>query len=180
MPIMLNCPCGKTLRIADEHAGRRVKCPACAAVISQTPPEPQFEVVDEPPPQQPLSKARAPIDDDDDDKSGYNMEAVAREPDPPKRKPNFRKRANADDDVDDGPRPRRRPSRADAGAAAGKRIAYIFGGAIGLVAGGALAVWAWSGTGRASTKLLIFGVCIAVVGLISIIQGITGTIPEGE
>src|SRR3954471_3142335 len=29
MPILLTCECGKQLRVKDENAGRRVKCPAC-------------------------------------------------------------------------------------------------------------------------------------------------------
>jgi hypothetical protein len=29
MPISFSCPCGKQLRVADEHAGKRVRCPSC-------------------------------------------------------------------------------------------------------------------------------------------------------
>lgn len=29
MAILVQCSCGKRMRVADEHAGRRVKCPAC-------------------------------------------------------------------------------------------------------------------------------------------------------
>jgi len=49
MPITLNCTCGKTLRVADEHAKRRVKCPACNAIIEPPAPEPVFEIVEGPP-----------------------------------------------------------------------------------------------------------------------------------
>jgi hypothetical protein len=38
MPILLECSCGKQLRVPDEFAGRRIKCPACSEV--QTVPEP--------------------------------------------------------------------------------------------------------------------------------------------
>jgi hypothetical protein len=31
MPITLACPCGKPLRVADQFAGRMVKCPVCGA-----------------------------------------------------------------------------------------------------------------------------------------------------
>jgi hypothetical protein len=37
MPITITCSCGKALRVSDEHAGRRVRCPGCGAV--QTVPE---------------------------------------------------------------------------------------------------------------------------------------------
>ena len=32
MAITLNCACGKSLRVADEHAAKSVKCPVCGAV----------------------------------------------------------------------------------------------------------------------------------------------------
>jgi hypothetical protein len=31
MPLLVNCPCGKQLRVPDEYVGRRIKCPACGA-----------------------------------------------------------------------------------------------------------------------------------------------------
>lgn len=35
MPIDMNCPgCGKKLRLADEHAGKTGRCPACQATFS--------------------------------------------------------------------------------------------------------------------------------------------------
>jgi hypothetical protein len=33
MPFIVACPCGKTLRVADEHAGRKGRCPACGRVL---------------------------------------------------------------------------------------------------------------------------------------------------
>ena len=38
MPITLRCACGKTLRVGDELAGKRVKCPVCEAIqtVSQS------------------------------------------------------------------------------------------------------------------------------------------------
>ncbi len=32
MPVTFNCPCGRQIRAADEHAGKRVKCPGCEAI----------------------------------------------------------------------------------------------------------------------------------------------------
>jgi phage FluMu protein Com len=60
VPIVFDCPCGKTLRVADEHAGRRVKCPACHAVGLVPQPEPQFEVVEQAPPPPPKPTPRPP------------------------------------------------------------------------------------------------------------------------
>ncbi len=181
MPITLNCSCGKTLRVADEHAGKRVKCPVCNAVIAPPAPEPQFEVVEEPPPRAvATARPKAKPHDEDDEDVGYNMETAAKKPDPPRAKPQFRKRADEDDEDDDEHPRRRRLLRAQAGATAGKRIAYILGGGVGLAFGIGLAVWAYGGNGRGSTRLMIFGICIGIVGLVSLFQGITGNMPEGE
>jgi predicted Zn finger-like uncharacterized protein len=35
MPIQLNCPsCAAPFKVHDEHAGRRVKCPQCSAIVT--------------------------------------------------------------------------------------------------------------------------------------------------
>jgi hypothetical protein len=44
MPISVTCPCGKRLRVKDELAGKRVKCPGCGAVLP-TPNSPAAKVV---------------------------------------------------------------------------------------------------------------------------------------
>jgi len=57
MPIELNCPgCGKQLRLADEHAGKAGRCPACQATFQiptasqqQMPPSPFGGVAPSPP-----------------------------------------------------------------------------------------------------------------------------------
>ncbi|MBM3979520.1 MAG: hypothetical protein FJ304_04405 [Planctomycetes bacterium] len=98
MPIAFDCSCGKTLRVPDEFAGRRAKCPACAAVLTVPLPEPQFEIVEEPPPPPPRAGAArhgelpAPkpvVDDDSDDGSTYGLAKPDR---------------NDDDDSGAGPR----------------------------------------------------------------------------
>ena len=82
MPITLNCSCGKTLRVADEHAGKRVKCPSCNAIIASTPPAPQFEVVEDEPKKaataaRPVAKPVAkPHENDDDDTDSYGLTAA--------------------------------------------------------------------------------------------------------
>lgn len=49
MPIEFGCPCGKTLRVRDELAGERVKCPVCGEIRSV-----------------PLDSLAVFVDDDDD------------------------------------------------------------------------------------------------------------------
>ena len=95
MPITLKCPCGKTLRVADENAGRRVKCPACAAVLDAPAPELFFEVVETPPPTSEANPIVKPGAADDDDEEGgvYGLAEPTKDDEanaPEKKLPNFR------------------------------------------------------------------------------------------
>jgi hypothetical protein len=47
MPVTFNCSCGRQMRAADEHAGKRVKCPGCEAInlVPQPPPPAEPELV---------------------------------------------------------------------------------------------------------------------------------------
>jgi hypothetical protein len=45
MPIDLSCPCGKRLRVAEEHAGRQGQCPVCGRLLNI----PTFENADQGP-----------------------------------------------------------------------------------------------------------------------------------
>ena len=40
MPIELQCPCGKRLRMNEEAAGQQGKCPVCGAILDIPLPEP--------------------------------------------------------------------------------------------------------------------------------------------
>jgi hypothetical protein len=67
MPITFNCTCGKTLRVPDENAGKRVKCPNCGATRTvEAPAAPpdvgdDFEVIeDEPAPAPPEVQTPVP------------------------------------------------------------------------------------------------------------------------
>jgi phage FluMu protein Com len=76
MPITLNCTCGKMLRVADEYAGRRVKCPACNAITTAPAPEPEpvFEIEEtipkSPPAPHPTPPVAKPRVDDEEDYDG--------------------------------------------------------------------------------------------------------------
>jgi hypothetical protein len=62
MPITLGCPsCGKRFRARDESAGKRVKCPYCAAAVAvPTAEEAAAQSAASPPPQQPAAPAVTP------------------------------------------------------------------------------------------------------------------------
>lgn len=99
MPITFNCACGKTLRVADEHAGKRVKCPVCNAigvVPGGAEPEPEFEVVENapkpvaaaPPPPKPYKKPYADDEEAGDGEVGtYGIAKPEAADDTPQKKP---------------------------------------------------------------------------------------------
>ncbi len=47
MPISIACDCGRTLKVKDEAAGRKVRCPACSKVLVAPMPEPSGNLEDE-------------------------------------------------------------------------------------------------------------------------------------
>ena len=75
MPITFSCPCGKILRVADQHAGKRVKCPACQAIstVPAPEPEPEFEIVEPAPKPVARPVARPRADDDQDEGGSYGL-----------------------------------------------------------------------------------------------------------
>ncbi len=65
MSIQVKCACGKLLKVRDEAAGKKIKCPGCQAVIEV--PEPRIDLMPEepaepagPPPDAPAPQARTP------------------------------------------------------------------------------------------------------------------------
>src|SRR4051794_799861 len=47
MPISVSCLCGRSMRIRDEHAGKKIRCPACSSTISVLLPQAHAEVIEE-------------------------------------------------------------------------------------------------------------------------------------
>lgn len=199
MPITFNCPCGKALRIADENAGKRVKCPACQAVGTAPAAAPKFELVedDEPParpaPAKPKSVAKAAVEED----AGFTVEDDEDEKPKSKKKPVPVKssRRDEDDEDDDRPKKKKKPRRDDedederprrrksADPDTGKKIAHVVGGLIVLLVGVVIAfLWHQNGphTGRRPHSGYILGACLAVAGVIAAIKGITGNFDEIE
>jgi hypothetical protein len=43
MPLLVECKCGKKLKVRDEHAGKKVKCPTCGATLVAPTPTPAVE-----------------------------------------------------------------------------------------------------------------------------------------
>jgi hypothetical protein len=138
MPVQLTCAgCKTTLKVRDDLAGRKVKCPKCAAVLTvpdegqdatEIIPGPDEAVTAAPRPapakSKPVKKPSAAIksrrddpDDEDDDR--------------PRRRPAKRSRRDDDDEDDDDDRPR---SRGDykpcpkCGAEGAEKVLWTFWG----------------------------------------------------
>jgi hypothetical protein len=174
MPIPLKCPCGKKLQVKDELAGRRVKCPACAAAITVPAAEAEFDVVeDEPPPPKarkndpPAAKAakkpvRAAVDEDDEDER-------------PRKKSG---RSRLDDDEDEkAERPRKkkkRKGRADADRPFWKTPFGMVLNGIGLIILGVAGIAIYLLDDREKMGLLIAGGLCICFGIGGIVTGMSG------
>lgn len=71
MPLQIPCPCGKTLKVPDNLAGKKVKCPSCAEILDvpASPPPPTFdpdvvfdEIASSPRPPKPTTAPETPAD----------------------------------------------------------------------------------------------------------------------
>jgi phage FluMu protein Com len=114
MPITIQCPqCDKKLKVADTSAGKKVRCPACSAVISvpaaeESEPAPEGGITETP-------KSKIPSPATDDEGTG-----VTEKPTPKKKVTWDKKQADEeenygydDSDDDEEERPRRKKRRRD-------------------------------------------------------------------
>ncbi|MBP3957496.1 hypothetical protein J8F10_19790 [Gemmata sp. G18] len=172
MPITFDCACGKVLRVADEHAGRRVKCPVCDAVCTAPEAEPQFEIVEDPAePPAPAPKARpvarpvaSRIEDDEDDRRGYSVAKSRRDEDdeeeerPQKKRKKFKRGSSNRPPQHDNFRIERRV-------------------ATGGVAGGLLAMLiavVWFIAGLMNDWIFFYPPILFILGLVAFIKGLAG------
>lgn len=142
MSLLLNCACGKFLRVPDTAAGRQVRCPACGGVLSAPP-------ATEPEPAEPASYAFR----------GADPPSPAEEP-PARRE-----------------RPIRWKSRRGAGMKRAQKHVYLGCGFLSIVAGLLLLILTaaqeeWSG------KVLVVGITLAIIGVVSVVQALTNTMPD--
>ena len=169
MPIAFECSCGKSLQVKDEHAGRRVRCPACSEILSVPAPIPQFEVVEDDEPAPRAAPIRAKVversrEDDDEDarprskRKSYDLDDEEEEDRPRKQK---KKRS----------RVKREKPQEHSHFAMEKSI--MNGG----VAGGLLAMIiavVWFVVGLMNDRIFFYPPILLVVGLIAFFKGLMG------
>jgi hypothetical protein len=157
MAIQFDCSCGRKLQAADEHVGRRVKCPACGAEMTvpgdKTAVQPVEAVPSRPGPVQ-AEEPPPPVADDDRPRR-RRREDDERDDDRDDDRPRRRRKWDDEDKDDEEDEPR----RADR-ATSGKAVAALVLGLLSLFLGA-----------------FLVGACTAIP---AIILGILGLVEIGR
>lgn len=153
MPISVTCPgCSAHLNAPDSAGGKKVKCPkpGCNTVIpvpASLPPDPAFELVEDPVPAPPpvrkpkLIQAVVEVDEDESPRKQARRNDDDDDDDRPRKK-------RRDDDDDDDNRPRKK-KRKKGGMGAGVIVAIAVGGLV-LLGGIGFGIYALVGGLKAS------------------------------
>lgn len=174
MSITLSCACGRSLRVNDDLVGRKVRCPACQAVLTvptdaiEEVPAQKLRAGAPPPPvprrakkvdedrKRPREFAPHDWDDDDDD-----------EDDGPRRKSSGRDRD--DDDDDDRPRKKSKPRTTNRSSSRIFNSATVTG--LLLMVGSFL--W-FIFSLMVLHRINVYMVVLFVVGVVSLVRGLWG------
>ncbi len=190
MPITWTCPCGKSLRVADEYAGKRVKCPVCNGVSMAPKPEPAFEVVENTaaltsPPQKPATVRAQLVEVSDEEDEPPKKKRRADQHDEEERPGNKRrdddddedrprKRRRDDDDEDDRPWKKKTQKKAEQKTHNTGLEHHVLNGG---VVGGMLAMLGavvWFVVGLLNDVLFFYPPILFVIGLVAVIKGTIG------
>ncbi len=162
MPIEFSCSeCERPIRVRDELAGKRIKCPGCSEAVTvpeeDAPPPPKKSGLRAAPAaparrraedeedDRPRRPARGRDDEDEDDRP--RRPSRARDEDEDEGRP--RKGRGRDDDEDEDDRPRKKPKKQ--GGSGMLMVLGIGGGVLGLLLIGGLLWWLLSGGGGAGS-----------------------------
>jgi hypothetical protein len=198
MPIPLDCACGRSLRVKDELAGRKVKCPQCGGVLA-VPEPPAAEEDDEvrliplddseeearpaekksrPDPKQMVQTAprpagrRAPDEDEDDDDDRSRREEVRR-----RQEREEEREREAEREERRLLKQHRKETRRDATRYSQPRVSFErgwFGSMNAGIVGGLLMILiavVWFVVGLAFGIIFFYPPILAVIGVIAIIKG---------
>lgn len=168
MPIPLDCDCGRSFRVKDQLAGRKIRCPECSNVLAVPLPEAALEVEEE---------ATASL-------------LAEEESVPAARRRRAREEPSESDAIQQRPSPRPpRPAPPRATTAAkkrrpktrgGPRVAFEqgwFGSLNAGVIGGLLMMLIaviWFVAGLAMNIIFFYPPILLVIGLIAMIKGLAG------
>ena len=199
MPITFSCECGKTLRVKDDLAGRRVRCPDCQEILTvpdeasggiQSPSAARERAAAPPPPP---PRRRAEPDDDELPLPGSRARLQADDGDMRRRydpeedddRPRRRRRAEEDDDPpEDRPRSRRRLAEEDEDPPEDRprkrrRSSSSGGGgpnwgAVGIGALMMIGAVVWFVLGRMAGFTFLYPPILFILGIIALVRGLIG------
>ena len=171
MSIEFKCDCGKTIRVKDDAAGRKIRCPACdeilrvpedsedATALTAAPPKPRRRRDDDEDDDDRPRKSRRRDDYDDEDND---------EDDRPRKK-RRRRDDDDDDDDDDYARPPRR-SRSDRGGSGGQAPASA-GATLGAGILMMIGAIVWFVAGLFADIIFFYPPILFVLGIIATFRG---------
>jgi hypothetical protein len=185
MPIQFTCSCGRALQAKEEHAGRRVQCPACGAQATVPPGDEAVvpaEVAQPKPSPVQAGESRRPKDEDDYDEDRPRRRSRQREDDEededdrPRRRSRERdaededrprRRSREDDEDDEDDRPRRREPAETSGKATAALVLGLLAFCLGILTGIPAIILALMSFGDISrSRGRLGGKGLAVAGLI--------------
>ncbi len=160
MPIALTCDCGRALRVKDELAGKKIRCPECKSTLT-VPGKDAEEVVE-------LEVVSAEEDEPSSRKSTRRAAIQSERPEPPSRRPALE---------EDEPPPRRRAKPARDLRRRAPSVTFErgwFGDINAGVAGGILMMLIaviWFVVGLAGGIIFFYPPILFVIGIVAIIKG---------
>jgi hypothetical protein len=158
MPITFECGCGAELRVADEFAGKRAKCPSCEAVVPV--PERRAEEPEEPRPRKaPTARRVAERDEEGEDQSRRREEGDDR--------PRFGKRRI----TDDGSAQDWKSKDETSGKSRSLEGKVANGGIVGGIVAMVIAV-VWFVVGLAAGRIFFYPPILFIIGLVGFIKGL--------
>ncbi len=175
MPITFSCPCGKQLKVGDQFAGKRAKCPVCTTVVNvpEAAPVSDYEFVEEeepvpalpstrpapPPPKRVAAVSEAP-------KKKLSREEREEEEERENRRQAKKDKARAKRKRE---RAEEREERSGGGGGGGSAAATAIGGLILMVVAGVLFV-----LGLMNDRIHFGTIILFVCGVISLGKGMMG------
>jgi hypothetical protein len=182
MPISMSCDCGRSLRVKDEFAGRKVKCPQCGAVLAVPAPEPSSEnealdvlLADDPQEEaRPRQKNYLP----DPEEMVQTAPGAARGTVAGRAEEERARRRREQEREEERRRERRREGARREERRKGPRVAFSegwFGSTNSGVVGGVLMIViavVWFGLGLLANRIFFYPPILAVIGIASIVKGI--------
>jgi hypothetical protein len=171
--------------VADEHAGRQVKCPVCNDVTKAPNPDPGFEVIEDssaltspppPPPKPAITRARPVEVADEDDEPPKKRRSDQNGDD---ERPRNKKHDNDDEDDEDERPWKKKGQVKSAQKAHNFRMEHriLNGGVLGGLAAMLIAV-VWFVVGLINDIIFFYPPVLFVLGLIAMIKGAIGSDTE--